>query len=65
MVKPDRAITQADLDAAARSFEDASVAGLRQLIDDFEGSEIFASRVICAAARQLLAARLRMGARDD
>lgn len=64
--RDDRDPDQSDLNSAARGLNmlSKSPSELRQLIDRHSGSSLFASRVIVAAAKQMLAAKLRMGAKD-
>jgi len=63
----DRAITQSDIDSAARGLAMAgkSISELDDLIRQHTGKGMFASKVIVAAATQMKAAKQRMGARDE
>lgn len=63
----DRAITQDDMNAAARgnNMLGMSVSDLRSLIADMEGKDLFAAKVTVAAAKQMLAAKKRMGAAEN
>ena len=62
----DRKITQDDLNAAQRGLNmiAMSLAELRELMMKHEHGRLFADRVIARAARQMLHAKHRMGARD-
>lgn len=58
----DRKIDQSDLNAAAKSMLGMSVPDLDELIREMDGKDAFAAKVTVAAAKQMRAARLRMGA---
>lgn len=62
----ERAPSQDDLNSAARGLQMTSKSPdeLRELIAQHQGKDMFASKVICAAAKQMLAAKKRMGAAD-
>lgn len=59
-------ITQSDLNAAARGLNmlGMSPMDLEDLIKEFSGKPAFASKVVVMAAKQMLASKRRMGARD-
>jgi hypothetical protein len=63
----DRAPTQGDIESAQRGLRmtSLSVGELDDLIRDHADKDMFASRVIAIAARQMKSAKKRMGARDS
>lgn len=60
----ERPITPADIHAAQRGLNmlGMSAHDLRKLIDEMASKNTFAARVISMGAKQMLAAKLRMGA---
>jgi len=66
-MKKTRRITQDDLNAAARGLRMLSMSPseLDDLAQEFSGKEAFASQVIVLAARQMAAAKRRMGYREN
>jgi hypothetical protein len=67
VVDADRDPNQSDLDAAARGLRMTSMSPneLDDLAKEHAGKEMFASKVIVLAAKQMAAAKRRMGARDS
>lgn len=65
-VRDDRDPDQSDLNSAARGLGmlGKSIAELEDIVRVHEGNSMFASRVIMMAAKQMIAAKKRMGARD-
>lgn len=59
--------TQSDIETAQRGLRmvGMSVADLRELANDHENKEMFASKVIALGARQMIAAKRRAGAREN
>lgn len=55
-------VTQDDMNAAAKMMLGMGVADLEDIIAEFEPKPEFAAKVIVAAAKQMKAAKLRMGA---
>lgn len=65
--RDERAIEQGDVVAAQRGLNmvGMSLLDLKDLVREHEGKNVFASKVIVVAAKQMIAAKSRMGARDD